>query len=288
LRTPLKEKLSNALTAYELNKVYNSFDIIGDIAIIKTSNANFDQAKLIANKILATHKNVKSVFKQTSAIKIGYRTRELKHLAGENRTVTEYKESGCIFEVDIGKCYFSPRLSYERTRISKLVNSGETVVNMFSGVGCFSVIIVKSMPSAKVYSIDINPYAVEYLEKNICRNHLYGSIIPLLGDAKKIVESQLVGLADRVLMPLPELALKYLPTAICALKPSGGWIHYHDFEHAASIEDPIEKSIDKVSRTLDSISVGYRLVNSRVVRSIGPNWWHIVLDIHVTYLPSKF
>jgi tRNA (guanine37-N1)-methyltransferase len=288
LRKRLKEKFSNSLTAYQLSKVYNSFDIIGDIAIIKTSNANSDEAKLIANKILAIHKNVKSVFTQTSGIKIGYRTRELKYLAGENRTVTEYKESGCIFEVDIGKCYFSPRLSYERKRISKLVNSGETVVNMFSGVGCFSVIIAKSMPSAKVYSIDINPSAVEYLGKNICRNHLYASVIPLLGDAKKIVESQLVGVADRVLMPLPELALKYLSTAICALKPSGGWIHYHDFEHAASIEDPIEKSIDKVSQTLDSISVGYRFANSRVIRSTGPNWWHIVLDIHVTNLPSKF
>ena len=88
-----------------------------------------------------------------------------------------------------------------------LVKAGETVVNMFAGVGCFSVIIAKTVPQTKVYSIDVNPTAVQYLEENVKLNRVYGEVISLLGDSKDIINTQLQGVADRVLMPLPEKAL---------------------------------------------------------------------------------
>jgi tRNA (guanine37-N1)-methyltransferase len=288
LRKRLKEKLSTTLPAETLNKVYSSFDIVGDIAIIKTANANPKEAEAIARQILVIHRSVKTVLSPTTAIKSGYRTRELKLLAGENKTVATHKESGCSFQVDVGKCYFSPRLSRERTRVAKLVQSGETVVNMFAGVGCFSIIIAKTVRQVKVYSIDVNPVAFGYMVENVRRNRVYGHVHPLLGDAKDVIESQLRGVADRVLMPLPELALQYLPSALSALKPSGGWIHFHDFQHAPPNEDPIAKTEQKVADKLGRLGVGYLFAYARVVRSTGPNWWHIVLDIHVTDLPSKF
>ena len=94
---------------------------------------------------MAVHKSVKTVFVQTSPISGDFRVRELKLVAGENKTIAKYKESGCVFAVDVEKCYFSPRLSHERSRIARLVNNGETVVNMFAGVGCFSIIIAKNV-----------------------------------------------------------------------------------------------------------------------------------------------
>ena len=40
MRVRLKEKLTNALSPEALSKVYSSFDVVGDIAIIKApSNA---------------------------------------------------------------------------------------------------------------------------------------------------------------------------------------------------------------------------------------------------------
>lgn len=276
------------LPAEALRKVYSSFDIVGDIAIMKTAGACQQEAEAVANEILSIHKNVKTVLMQTSAIKKGYRTRELKLLAGENKTNATYKESGCTFEVDVEKCYFSPRLSHERARIAKLVQSGETVVNMFAGVGCFSIIIAKSVPQTKVYSVDINPEAFQFMVENVRYNRVSGSVHPLLGDAKQIVETQLRGVADRVLMPLPELALQYLTSALLALKASGGWIHLHDFQHGTAGEDPAEKTKQKVAEKLEGSDVGYTIAKAHVVRSIGPNWWHIVLDINVTKLPSKF
>jgi len=288
LRKRLKEKLSTRLPAEALKKVYSSFDIVGDIAIMKTAGASQQETQEVAKEILSIHKNIKTVLTQTSAIKKGYRTRDLKLIAGENKTITTYNESGCTFKVDVEKCYFSPRLSHERARIAKLVQRGETVVNMFAGVGCFSIIIAKSVPQTKVYSVDINPAAFQCMVENVLYNRVFSSVHPLLGDAKHIVETQLRGVADRILMPLPELALQYLTSALLALKSSGGWIHFHDFQHATAEEDPAEKTKQKVAEKLRGLNVGYTIANARVVRSTGPNWWHIVLDIHVTKLPSKF
>jgi len=288
LRKRLRKRLSATLSSAELNLIYNSFDIIGDIAIIKVANGNILNAEKVANQIMTTHRNVKTVFAQSSPILGDFRVRELRLLAGEDKTSTKHKESGCVFAVDVKKCYFSPRLSHERLRIASLVKGGETVVNMFSGVGCFSLVIAKTVSKTKVFSIDVNPIAVQYMEENVRINKVYGKVIPVLGDSKDIINAQLQGQADRVLMPLPEKALEYLPYAVSALKKHGGWIHYYDFQHATGNEKPVEKTKLKVAQKLDSLGVGYIFAFSRVVRSTGPNWYQTALDIQVTSLPSKF
>jgi len=288
LRKKLRKKLSTAFSLAELKLFYNSFDIIGDIAIIKVPSSNILNAEKVANRILVVHRNVKTVFAQTSPILGDFRVRELKLVAGENKTSTKYKESGCVFEVDIEKCFFSPRLSHERLRIAHLVKSGETVVNMFSGVGCFSILIAKTESKTKVFSINANPVAVQYMKENVRINRVYGTVIPLLGDSKEVISTQLQGKADRVLMPLPGKALEYLPYAVSALKKPNSWIHYYDFQHAAGKERPIEKTKLKVAQKLDSLGVGYFFSFSRVVRSIGPNWYQTALDIQVTSFPRKF
>jgi tRNA (guanine37-N1)-methyltransferase len=288
LRRRLREKLSATLSTEQLNKVYDSFDIVGDIAIFKTSNDNPANTQAVANQIMTVHKSVKAVFVQTSPVEGDFRVRALRLAAGENRTVTRYKESGCTFGVDVEKCYFSPRLSHERRRIASQVREGETVVNMFAGVGCFSIIIAKTAPQSKVFSIDINPVAYEFMQKNIRVNRVFGRVTSLLGDSKEIILAQLQGVADRVLMPLPELAIEYLPYAVLALKKDGGWIHLYAFEHATGKEDPVEKTKERVAQKLGSVGVACGFGCARVVRSVGPNWYQTVVDIAVSPLPSKF
>jgi tRNA (guanine37-N1)-methyltransferase len=159
---------------------------------------------------------------------------------------------------------------------------------MFAGVGCFSIIIAKITPQTKVYSIDVNPTAYEFIVENVRVNRVYGRVVPMLGDSEEIVETQLQGVADRVLMPLPEKALQYLPTAVSALKKTGGWIHYYDFEHAAGKDDPRKKTEQKVAAKLESLGVHYMFACSRVIRPTGPNWYQTVLDIQVAASPNKF
>ena len=153
-----------------MRKVYNSFDIVGDIAIVKHNN--MQNAEAVAKQIMVDHANIKTVFTPVSRITGDFRVRTLKLLAGENKTSTIHKESGCVFRVDVEKCYFSPRLSGEHSRIAKLILPGETVVNMFAGVGCFSIIIAKTQSQTRIYSIDVNPAAVECMKENVRINEV--------------------------------------------------------------------------------------------------------------------
>jgi tRNA (guanine37-N1)-methyltransferase len=164
-------------------------------------------------------------------------------------------------------------------RIARLVENGEVVVNMFSGVGCFSIITAKHSSAQKVYSIDVNRSAIQHLKENVRLNRVYGKVIPLLGDAKEVVKTKLCHVADRVLMPLPEKALEYLPYALLALKKTGGWIHFYYFEHAKKNENPVEKVKTKVAEKLENLGVVFEIPYGRVVRTTGPNWYQTVLDI---------
>ncbi len=277
----LRKTFAESVSADGSVGVYGSFDIIGDLAITKMPRVSPAGTEEVAKAIMAVNKGVKAVFIQTSAVAGDFRVRGLTHVAGENRTRTVHKESGCVFAVDVKTCYFSPRLLHERQRIAQLVQPNETVVNMFAGVGCFSIIIAKRQPTTKVYSIDINPTAVQFMKENIRVNRVFNKVIPMLGDAKEIIENHLQRCADRVLMPLPEKAYEYLPCAVSALKPSGGWIHIHAFEHATKAEDPAERVRQKVAERLSNLSGDFEVPLVRVVRSTGPNWWHLVADVHV-------
>ncbi len=261
--------------------MYNAFDIIGDIAVIKLPDSSAVTAKAVAEAIMNRHRNVKTVLAQLSPVAGGFRLRRLAHVAGENRACTVHKESGCAFAVDLESCYFSPRLLHERMRIARLVQPEEVVVNMFAGVGCFSIIIARHAQAAKVFSIDVNPVAVKFMEENIRRNRVYGKVVPLLGDAKASIEMHLQRCADRVLMPLPEKAFAYLPSAVSTLKASGGWIHVHAFERVPKTETVVEKVRQKVAEKLDVLGVDFEVSCVRVVRSTGPNWFQLVADVHI-------
>jgi tRNA (guanine37-N1)-methyltransferase len=122
----LLEMLSDVLSHEELLYVCGSFDIVGDIAVIRLTNASEKNAKKIADAVMSVHGNVKTVLAQTSAISGDFRLRRLVHVSGENRTSTIHREWGCLFSVDLESCYFSPRLSHERARIASLVQPAET------------------------------------------------------------------------------------------------------------------------------------------------------------------
>jgi tRNA (guanine37-N1)-methyltransferase len=281
LRKRLRKVLSGVLSSEDLRKVCNSFDIVGDIAIIKLPSTSLVSARTAAKAIMVRHSNVKTVLLQTSPVTGDFRLRQLTHAAGENKTSTVHREYGCLFSVDVAECYFSPRLSHERMRIAEMVKPNETVVNMFAGVGCFSIIIAKHANPAKVFSIDVNPAAVQFMQENIRLNRVYGTVTPLLGDAKEIINNRLRRVADRVLMPLPEKAREYLPYAMSALKSSGGWIHYYGLEHAKKTESPAKKAKHRVVEALGALGIDFEVAFVRVVRSTGPNWYQLVADIHL-------
>ena len=285
MKKNLKALLADKLEPRELRVLYKSYDIVGDIAIIRVPEPFRERSKIIAEAVMQTHKNMKTVWRQASAVSGDFRLRKLKWVAGENRTETLCREYGCLFKVDLEKCYFSPRLAYERMRIARKVEPGEVVLNMFAGVGCYSIVTAKQSEAEKIFSIEINSVAVRYMQENIILNKIEEKVVPVQGDAKKVIEERLQNVADRVLMPLPEKSYEYLDYALLALKPTGGWIHYYDSEHAKKGEDPIGKIESKVSKKLRMLGVDFQVAFGRLVRTTGPNWYQVVLDLQVKETP---
>jgi len=277
----LKEHLADKFEAWELKILPGSYDIVGDIAIVRIPEALRHRASEIAEAIIQINSHVRTVLNQVSPVSGDFRLRRLEWIYGEKKTETIHREHGCLFKVDLEKCYFSPRLLFERSRIAEQVKPSETVINMFAGVGCFSIIIAKKSDVRRVYSIDINPWAIRYAEENVRLNRVEHIVKPILGDAKIVIEDKLKGLADRVLMPLPEKAYEYIDYAIIALKSEGGVVHYYDFVHAGRGEDPIQKVEERIRHKLQLLKLDSEICFGRVVRTVGPRWFQIALDIKI-------
>ena len=276
----LKELLQERLDSTELEKLSSSFDIIGTIAIIKIPESLTSKRKLIADALIEEIRPVKSVFCQVSAIEGDYRLRKLELISGENSPITVYKEHGCTFKVDVINTYFSPRLSTERLRIAKLTEPNEVIVNMFGGVGTFSIIISRYNKSAKVYSIDSNPIATDMCRQNIEINKLTGNVIPVLGDAEQEIHKSLQGIAKRVLMPLPEKARDFVDAAVSSLENGSGMIHYFCHVGADNKKTAIQNGVMDTSESFSKFN--HTIRNVKVVREVGPRFYQIVSDVLVT------
>jgi tRNA (guanine37-N1)-methyltransferase len=273
----LKKALENILSETESEELISAFDQIGDIIIVRIPDSLLPKKKIIGETLLNEVKIAKSVFYQASAVKGDFRTRHLEILAGDDRTETEYKEFGCRFTVDVENAFFSPRLSTERERIANLVTDGEVVVNMFAGVGMFSIMAAKKK-RCTVYSIDINPVASSLCERNIISNKLLGKVISINGDASKIIKEQLENKSDRTLMLLPERSDEFLKSAIDATK-SGGIIHYYSHIHADKKSDAGKLSEEHY---LQVSPVKSEILSSKIVRPVGPRYYQTVVDVKIT------
>ena len=272
----LKKALENILSPSESEELFSSFDQVGEIIVLRIPDSLKSKKKIIGETLLDQVKTTRSVFYQSSPVEGEFRTRNLEILAGEDNTETEYKESGCRFLVDVEKAFFSPRLSTERERIANLTHDGEIIINMFGGIGMFSILAAK-ISKCTVYNIDINPNASLLCEKNIELNKLKGKVISLNGDSVKIIQDKLQNLADRVLMLLPERSDEFLETAILATK-NNGVIHYYSHIHADKKQDAVKFSEEHY---LNTSKVKSKILNSRIVRPVGPRFYQTVIDVQI-------
>src|SRR3989337_4513003 len=138
------ETLEGQLPPHLKASLPKALDIVGDIAIVEVPPELETQKNLIGKAILEAHRNVRTVLAKAGAVSGDYRLRDFEVIAGEHNTSTIHKEFGCSYQVDVAKAYFSPRLSHEHERVASLVQNGETVADLFAGVGPFSVLIGKS------------------------------------------------------------------------------------------------------------------------------------------------
>jgi len=254
--------LKNFKKEIEEGLVSLAYDVIGDIVIIQISD-ELDKSirKKIGEIALNLIPSVKAVFRRKSDIKGEFRIRELELIAGEYKTLTLYKENGYRLWVDVEKVYFSPRLGWERKRIMDKVQPDDVVVDMFCGVGPFSIACKNAK---KIYAIDINPDAIELLKKNIELNRLQNKIIPILEDAKKVNVR-----GNRIIMNLPKYAHLFVDKALDIVEENGV-IHYY------TIGKDFNDAIDLFKSKCEC-----EILEKRIVKSYSPREYVLVLDIKV-------
>jgi tRNA (guanine37-N1)-methyltransferase len=273
----LKQAMSSILTAEETEELYGAFDQIGNIVILRIPDSLLPRRKLIGGVLLDKVKTARSIYYQSSPVEGNYRIRRLELLAGEDRTETKYKEHGCRFNVDVEKTFFSPRLSTERLRIADLIQDGETIINMFGGVGMFSIVAAKKK-KCHVYNIDINPYAAKLCSENVLLNKLKGTVESIEGDATEIIEKRLSNAGDRILMLLPERSDEFLDSAIKASKEKG-ILHYYCHIHSDK-KNVVEA--EAVKHFLSVVMTKSEILGSRIVRPVGPRFYQAVVDAAIS------
>jgi tRNA (guanine37-N1)-methyltransferase len=279
--------------------MYHSFDIIGDIAVVKVPHELDKFENEIGEAVHEIHHHLKAVFREVGEPREEVeRTRKLKLIwrgpvqlvsdgsSGDNISFgrTIYKEFGCRFAVDVERVFFSPRLSNERMRIARQVTTGETIINMFGGVGVYAIVIAKVCPDVgKVYTVDVNPVAYELAKENVIMNKCSGKVIPLLGDVREFCEGDLKGTCDRAIMVLPKSAKLFLDAAVAALREGGErTINFYAEVSGDNIKREIDALIREAENNLRDYGAERTEVETwRIAGKAGPKRYHVAIDLRI-------
>ena len=281
-----KKKVKNykeiiSLPESQKNELPSSFDIIGNILLLKLEQGLQNYKKEIGKSFLDTNKNIKTVC-LVKPIRGEYRTRSIEIIAGDNNTETTHTEFGLKIKLDIEKTYFSPRLANERRRIAGLVKKGEIIVDMFTGVAPFSLMIAKYADPKIIYAIDKNKYAIKYAQENVKKNNVLNKIEIIYEDAgifSHILNKKDVK-ANRIIMNLPFSSYLFFKNALDIID-SNGIIHYYDI----LAENEIEKRIEYLEKTAEKKKKSLKIKNIKKIKSYAPREFYIGIDIMAKKMP---
>lgn len=251
----------------------SSFDVVGDIAVVKVPEPLRALEDRIGDAILAWSPAIK-VVAADRGVAGDFRIRQVEVVAGEPRTRTVHREHGLDYAVDVAKVYFSPRLGSERARIAARVRPGETVADLFAGVGPYAILIARRAQPKVVHAVDANPDAVELLRENVRRNRAH-AVVPEHGDAAEVLD-RIEGVT-RIVLDLPRSPREFLPRALRKVAP-GGTVHvYAILERSA-----LEAEADAVRHTAASVRRSVASLEAREVHTYAPTMALFALDVRVS------
>ena len=274
----LHHAISETLPSDLIRFIPRSYDIVGDVGILELNDKLQPFAGSIAHALMKLNPHVRLVVKKTEKTAGEYRIRGIEAVAGSGTTETIHIEFGLKFHLDVSSVYFNPRLSSERKRVANQVRAGETVVDMFAGVGTYSILIAKMQPSTRIFAIDWNPSAYRYLKENTFVNKVADRVTPYLGDVQKFASNS-PGVADRVIMNLPSDSEAFLGAAAKLLRTSGGIVHFYRFasrgEELQNLAESFRSRMESFGRRVASIAL------LRVIKEVGPKRVQVAIDANV-------
>ncbi|KAK9085039.1 hypothetical protein Sjap_025450 [Stephania japonica] len=194
-----------------------AFETVGHIAHLNLRDEHIQYKKLIAQVVLDKNKpKIKTVVNKIDAIQNDYRTMELEVLAGNHSLVTIVVENGLRFHVDLAKVYWNSRLATERQRLVSCFTNTDVLCDVFAGVGPIALAAAKKVK--RVYANDLNPTAVEYLERNCVFNKIERKIEVYNMEGRRFIDAvfsnKKADFITQVVMNLPQDAVEYLDAFI--------------------------------------------------------------------------
>ncbi|WP_148266573.1 class I SAM-dependent methyltransferase [Methanocella arvoryzae] len=267
---PLKSVLKD-LTPEEEAALPRGWQLIGEVLLVHIPEVLRPRRAELGEALLSLYPRCKTVV-ETKRIAGEYREPIIDIIAG-NGTETIHKENYVLFKLDVARIMYSQGNFYERRRMST-VGKDEYVVDMFAGIGYFTLPMAVHSRPKRIDAIEINPVSFGYLSENVRLNKVDGIVHPVHGDCR---EKTPEGVADRVLMGYVGTTHEYLPWGIKALKP-GGIIHYHE-----TVPEKIMYERPGQYITAAAAAQGRRaeVLQTIKIKKYSPGVWHVVVDAKI-------
>lgn len=200
---PLSNKLSNVGKP-------PAHDYIGGVVIVRENVLKQYSVDELVNIFRKLYPKIKSIYvkKRTET---DYRLSVLELLWGEPVREVVHREYGIKMYIELGKVYYNPRLSTEHYLVSQEIEDGEFIVDLFSGIGGFTLHIAVNK-KAIIHANDINPHAIKCLLKSIVLNRkvIKSTIIVTQLDSKNIPDFLDKGIADKIIANLPHKGIEFV------------------------------------------------------------------------------
>jgi tRNA wybutosine-synthesizing protein 2 len=264
----------------ELDLAPSSWAVVGSVVLVELGDA--PRPAEVGEALLSLHGEADTVLSRGS-ITGEHREPAVEVVAGTGDTETVHHEHGTAYGLDLSKVMFSPGNQAERVRMGEAVEEGERVLDMFAGIGYFTLPMARA--GAEVTAVEHNPTAFRYLIENAQLNDVGSRVHPYRADCRDVVEEFAnEAPADRVVMgyydatePASDGSYEYLDAALTALAP-GGVVHVHETTpNDLVFERPIERIEDAAAQRGRSVDV----LDTREVKSYSEGVAHVVVDARV-------
>ena len=270
----IKKMLNNSIPENLLEKLPNKWEKIGDVLTIVLPK-ELESCKKNVAEAYAKILGCKTVLNEIGGISGEYREPDVELLYGSNDTETIHRENGICYNLDPRKIMFSSGNMDERIRMAHVSNPNEIVVDLFAGIGYFTLPMAVYSRPREIFACEKNPISFNYLCQNIILNNVSSIVEPIHGDNRMIAPKNI---ADRVIMGYFGDTHQFLPIAFECLKNHCGIIHYHDkFADDVVPNRPLGFVVDVAGRYDRKIS----LLNFKCVKSYAPGISHYVFDVKV-------
>jgi len=246
------------------------WEFVGDIVIIRLEDSASPYREEIG-KAYAEALGAKTVCADTGGVSGEFRRPAMDTIFGSD-TESVRLENGIYYKFDVTKVMFASGNTDERNRMKHTGCKGETVVDMFAGIGYFTLPIAKFSGCKEVIACEKNPASFRYLCENIRLNEVDNIVKPVFGDNREL---ECEG-ADRIIMGYVQSTSAFLEKARSMIRP-GGIIHYHDTFYVNEYRERLDNIFENVFG-----KDRFNMISIREVKSFAPSVSHYVADVMIS------